>query len=469
MSKKQILSLIGLFLVSFLAFKENYSFILKNELKSLVEANKTIAHYQGLSFDLTSIGPYVLFKINNDGRFKLNYLKITTNKNIFERTFTNEESFNFFKSQLQIDDHELKMLIVVSFERSTIFWIVVYSFIATAMFALVFFLTGVYVDRNRKRNLYFLATQVAHDIRSPLEVLKRLERSIPGLEQSQHDRLRMSILRINEIADSLLHTQKNLDLSHSLVLTDVAKVLEEIIREKQVEFGHKPDFKINLEIKTAESYSRLPAGLLNRIISNLINNAIDATEFLDGEIQIQLCSYNLWNVIRIQDNGKGIPEEIRENIFHKGFTTKETGNGLGLYGAKTELERNGGKIEFESGPNSGTVFFVYLPREENTKTMEVALIDDDKLIRYDWESYAKERGVRFNSFQTVEAFLRANIQYEVILYIDSDLGNKLKGELVAQDLYKRGYKTIYLTTGYTDIDNKKYPWIKGIYKKTPSF
>ena len=467
MLKKKVLFALGAFLVFFQAFKSNYNLMLRDELKSLVEANRTISDYQGLSFDLASLGPYILFKINNENKFLLEYLKITSNKNIFERTFSNEEIYSFLKSRLEINDKDTEMVVIVSFRSSTIIWILALSLVSSTILSVIFYLAGTLIDRNRKRDIYFLATQVAHDIRSPLEVLKRFEKNVINIDPIQRDTLRMSIWRINEIAESLLKTEKNLNQLPALI--NVANVLEELIREKQIEFGHISNVKIYLDIESNDLIAKLPSGFFNRIISNLINNAVDALESLGGEIQVELYSVDSWNVVSVRDSGVGIPDPYKTKVFQKGFTTKTNGNGLGLFGAKTELERHGGKIKFESESGSGTVFFIYLPKQIAAKAVNVALIDNDKLIRYDWENYAKERGIKFNSFPSVESFLDANIQCDVSLFIDSDLGENIKGEVIAKDLFARGYKSIYLATGYSDIDLTKYPWIKGIHKKTPSF
>jgi len=66
-------------------------------------------------------------------------------------------------------------------------------------------------------------------------------------------------------------------------------------------------------------------------------------------------------IIRISDNGEGIPKQMRSKIFIPNFTTKSSGTGLGLAMSKTIVEQAKGRIWFETVEDAGTVFFVELP------------------------------------------------------------------------------------------------------------
>jgi two-component system cell cycle sensor histidine kinase/response regulator CckA len=72
-------------------------------------------------------------------------------------------------------------------------------------------------------------------------------------------------------------------------------------------------------------------------------------------------------MIRIQDTGTGIPEELREKVFEPFFTTKELGKGtgLGLASVKNILSRHGGYLTLTSQADKGTVFEVFLPSSNN--------------------------------------------------------------------------------------------------------
>jgi len=101
---------------------------------------------------------------------------------------------------------------------------------------------------------------------------------------------------------------------------------------------------------------------LNQVWTNLIKNAADALEG-KGEIVIRTRPNNGWVVVEIQDNGPGVPPELREKIFETGFTTKsrDEGTGLGLSSSRKIVEeRHRGEIKLTSEPGN-TRFEIRLP------------------------------------------------------------------------------------------------------------
>lgn len=106
--------------------------------------------------------------------------------------------------------------------------------------------------------------------------------------------------------------------------------------------------------------------LLQLIIRNLLNNAIKFCHH-GGNILLETTDQDNHCLIRISDDGIGIEEEEKSQIFslkHKGTygTNKEKGVGLGLTLAKTYTELQQGKIWFESEIGKGTTFYVSLPK-----------------------------------------------------------------------------------------------------------
>lgn len=107
-------------------------------------------------------------------------------------------------------------------------------------------------------------------------------------------------------------------------------------------------------------------GQLNQVFMNILNNGIQAIpdDRKDGEVTIYTEELEDEVVIRLKDNGSGIPEKIKNRIWEPFFTTKAVGVGTGLgmsitYGI---IEKHGGKIEFTSEENKGTEFVITLPK-----------------------------------------------------------------------------------------------------------
>jgi signal transduction histidine kinase len=103
------------------------------------------------------------------------------------------------------------------------------------------------------------------------------------------------------------------------------------------------------------------AGELNQIWGNLIDNALDAVP-ASGRVEIAARRESRRIVVRIADDGPGIPAEIRDRIFEPFFTTKSAGQGtgLGLDIVRRLVQHNEGEISVESQPGR-TEFRVSLP------------------------------------------------------------------------------------------------------------
>ncbi len=101
---------------------------------------------------------------------------------------------------------------------------------------------------------------------------------------------------------------------------------------------------------------------LNRLFTNLLQNALEACQ--DIEKRVISVSEELkgdFILVKVSDNGEGIPEEMKSKIFMPNFTTKSSGTGLGLAMSKTIVEQARGKIWFETIEGEGTIFYVELP------------------------------------------------------------------------------------------------------------
>jgi signal transduction histidine kinase len=121
---------------------------------------------------------------------------------------------------------------------------------------------------------------------------------------------------------------------------------------------------VTLELEADLPKVRGFAAELNQVWGNLIDNALDAA-VNGGRVQVLANRENQSVVVRILDDGAGIPKEIRDRIFDPFFTTKPLGQGtgLGLDIARRLVRHNDGAIDFESQPGR-TEFRVRLPIAE---------------------------------------------------------------------------------------------------------
>ena len=110
--------------------------------------------------------------------------------------------------------------------------------------------------------------------------------------------------------------------------------------------------------------STLPDWEMCKVLSNLIDNAVDAMEDVpEGKrrLSITLGENVKQYTFRVENTGEMIPESIREHLFIPGFTTKGDGHGMGLHIVRRTLRDRGGEIEVRSDENT-TVFSGFVPK-----------------------------------------------------------------------------------------------------------
>lgn len=113
--------------------------------------------------------------------------------------------------------------------------------------------------------------------------------------------------------------------------------------------------------------------------------------------------------------------------------------------------------------------FVPIEIEKPRELFHGILIDDDNIPLMTWNMIAKEQNKKFVGFTTHDAFFieSHSFDFETPLFIDSNLGNGIKGEVVAKKAFEAGFKTIYLATGNEASQFEPMPWIKGVVGKDP--
>src|SRR5690606_10626926 len=140
------------------------------------------------------------------------------------------------------------------------------------------------------------------------------------------------------------------------------------------------------------TFSNLDSETLKRIISNLVSNAVEAMKF-SGEVHVALLNKHDFFKISVSDTGPELSIEQKKRVFEKGFTTKEKGNGLGLYYARKDIEASNGHIQFIR--EDKTIVEITLPRVDIPKTFaskmdilganKVIILDDDESIHQIWK------------------------------------------------------------------------------------
>ncbi|MFQ5447508.1 MAG: ATP-binding protein, partial [Saprospiraceae bacterium] len=216
-----------------------------------------------------------------------------------------------------------------------------------------------------------MAKQVAHEIKNPLTPMKLSiqylqhaykanAKDLEPLLKRVSSTLIEQIESLSQIANEFSNFAKMPKAENSqFSLNDLSMSVYNLFA------AERPDMDISLWIPDKEFVIYADRSHLTRVLNNLFKNAIQAIpDDRQGVIELSLSQEKDKVLLRVCDNGSGIPVEIQEKVFTPNFSTKTSGTGLGLAICKSIIESFGGDIWFETEPGKGTTFFVELPLVE---------------------------------------------------------------------------------------------------------
>ena len=215
-----------------------------------------------------------------------------------------------------------------------------------------------------------VAGMVGHDIRNPLQ-------AITG--DVYLAKLDLALIPESEEKNSLLETisaiDKNVDYISKIVAdlqdyarplkpaveeTDLKRIIEELLEKNVL----SDNYIVSINVESDARKVMTDPGFINRIMYNLITNAVQAMPN-GGKLTINANKEANDVVITVKDTGVGIPKEIKEKLFTPLFTTKARGQGFGLVVIKRMTEALGGTVTFDSYAGKGTTFMIRLPSQNS--------------------------------------------------------------------------------------------------------
>jgi len=215
-----------------------------------------------------------------------------------------------------------------------------------------------------------MASTISHDLRHPLTtILAYAEfQADPNLDDTQrktlYDEIRSAVDGMAELISSLLEfskAQESLRLTHG----DLAGALEHTLSSIRL----RPEFKgIQIDFHhEGATDGWFDFKKLDRAFHNLIQNACEAAPAGSGKVGIAARGINNHVEISVTDNGPGIPESIREDVFQPFVTSgKEGGTGLGLAVVQKIVRDHGGEVKIETTSPQGTTLKLILPIKQST-------------------------------------------------------------------------------------------------------
>ncbi len=209
-----------------------------------------------------------------------------------------------------------------------------------------------------------MAKQVAHEIKNPLTPMRMLIQNYVRKYNPDDPDAGEKLNELSETLISQIDTMSAIAEAFSdfarlpmrndelLDVNEVIKTALEVFPKDSIHFtSSSNDLKIN--------FDRI---YLIRIITNLVKNSIQAVpESRDAEVGVFLQKIKDFVVIRVTDNGIGVPPQLGDKIFEPKFTTTTGGTGLGLAMVKKIVEDYNGEIRYISEEGRGTEFTIRIP------------------------------------------------------------------------------------------------------------
>lgn len=222
-----------------------------------------------------------------------------------------------------------------------------------------------------KQAMAQVLTNISHDIRTPLTVLKGNSEMLSNItnDPSMPENVHAMADKIDRKADDLISTINDYftmskiasgDLPIKLKKENVSRLCQDTILD-YYDLLEQKQFEVDIQIPDPPIFAYIDNEALQRILKNLIDNAIRHGG--DGKyLSLRLTTSNGNSIIEIEDHGNGMSPQQQKQIFARNYTTarKSSVSGLGLAISKRLAEQIGAELEVYSIQNERTTFSIIL-------------------------------------------------------------------------------------------------------------
>jgi len=236
-------------------------------------------------------------------------------------------------------------------------------------------------QKQREEELSILNRIVRHDINNDMAVIRgRSELLKPHVDEAGRDHLesiQQSGAHVVELTENVRDLMASLtdDRSIEVEPIDLCLVLETQLRQarqqhENAQFVLERDLPENCRVRATE--------MLSSVFTNLFNNAVQHNDTDHPRVTVTVETDESTVTVEVGDNGPGIPETERDEIFGRGEKGLDSdGTGIGLYLVGTLVDRYGGDITVGESDAGGAAFRIELPRSEVPAETPTARSTDD--------------------------------------------------------------------------------------------
>ena len=211
-----------------------------------------------------------------------------------------------------------------------------------------------------------MAKQVAHEIKNPLTPMRLTVQNFERKFNPKDENIKAKLAEYSQTLIQQIDVMSAIASAFSdfAIMPIQKKEKIEIISVVKLALDIFNDTSVKYHTKEAELYAFLDKTQLIRVVTNLVKNALQATEKEEFPlVNIDVLSEGESIKIVVSDNGNGVSSEVKDLIFEPKFTTKSSGMGLGLPMIKNIIEAYEGEIYFTSTEGQGSIFTVVLPKK----------------------------------------------------------------------------------------------------------
>jgi PAS domain S-box-containing protein len=221
--------------------------------------------------------------------------------------------------------------------------------------------------RRQNERLEEFAHLVSHDLRNPIEVIDghlQLLRETDEDESAHYEQILQSLDRMEHIIDDMLTMAKQ-----GQTVTEPKEIALADLCERS--WNHVTTKQAALHAETDKRLLADP-GRLGHVFENLFRNAIE-----HGGTDVTITVGDVDSGFYVADDGSGIPEDERDDIFEKGFTTRADGTGFGLAIVRTAIEAHGWEIDVTESADGGARFEITGVEQSPDRADERPVATDD--------------------------------------------------------------------------------------------